>query len=110
MVYREDFRDFADFLFSQFGDRVKYWITINEPWTFSRYGYAIGKFSPARCSDWQRLDCTGGDSGREPYAVAHNQLLAHAAIVNLYRKKYQVLFFFVTYKICQVSNVEKYVC
>ncbi|CAI9783490.1 unnamed protein product [Fraxinus pennsylvanica] len=85
----EDFQDFADFLFSQFGDRVKSWITINEPWTFSRYGFAIGKFSPARCSDWQGLGCTGGDSGREPYAVTHNQLLAHAATVNLYRKKYQ---------------------
>ncbi|KAL3522878.1 hypothetical protein ACH5RR_015712 [Cinchona calisaya] len=85
-----DFRDFADILFSQFGDRVKYWIPLNEPWTFSNHGYAIGKFAPGRCSEWQQLNCTGGDSGTEPYIVTHNQLLAHAAVVNLYRTKYQI--------------------
>jgi len=26
----------------------------------------------------------------EPYIVAHNQLLAHAKVVHLYRKKYKV--------------------
>jgi beta-glucosidase len=31
-----------------------------------------------------------GDSGREPYTVSHNQLLAHAAAVQVYRDKYQV--------------------
>ncbi|PIN24092.1 Beta-glucosidase, lactase phlorizinhydrolase [Handroanthus impetiginosus] len=86
-----DFLDFADLLFNQFGDRVKYWITINEPWTFSMYGYAVGLFAPGRCSDWQGLACTGGDSATEPYIVAHNQLLAHSAVVHLYRNKYQAL-------------------
>ncbi|CAI9089591.1 OLC1v1024186C2 [Oldenlandia corymbosa var. corymbosa] len=85
----DDFQDFADVLFSEFGDRVKYWITLNEPWTFSNHGYGIGKFAPGRCSEWQKLNCVGGDSGTEPYIVTHNQLLAHAAVTNLYRMKYQ---------------------
>ncbi|KAL6966368.1 Glycosidase, partial [Sarracenia purpurea var. burkii] len=34
---------------------------------------------------------TGGNSGTEPYIVAHNQLLAHGAVVKLYRRKYQKL-------------------
>ncbi|KAK6133509.1 hypothetical protein DH2020_032755 [Rehmannia glutinosa] len=86
-----DFLDFANLLFQQFGDRIKYWITINEPWTFSVYGYAYGLFAPGRCSNWQGLNCTGGNSATEPYVVAHNQLLAHSAAVNLYRNKYQAL-------------------
>ncbi|XP_020551751.1 beta-glucosidase 12-like isoform X1 [Sesamum indicum] len=86
----DDFLDFSDLLFHQFGDRVKYWVTINEPWTFTVYGYAYGLFAPGRCSNWQGLNCTGGDSAIEPYLVAHNQLLAHSAVVNLYRNKYQV--------------------
>ncbi|KAG6387074.1 hypothetical protein SASPL_152256 [Salvia splendens] len=84
-----DFLDFANLLFEQFGDRVKYWVTINEPWTFSVYGYAYGVFAPARCSEWQGLNCTGGDSATEPYIVGHNLLLGHSAVVNLYREKYQ---------------------
>ncbi|MED6205995.1 Beta-glucosidase 12 [Stylosanthes scabra] len=86
----DDFRDYAEICFKEFGDRVKNWITINEPSTFSTGGYAIGLFPPGRCSDWQNLNCTGGDSGTEPYLVAHHLLLAHAAVVQLYRTKYQV--------------------
>ncbi|PNX97726.1 beta-glucosidase 24-like protein, partial [Trifolium pratense] len=46
-------------------------------------------FAPGRCSPWQNLNCTGGDSATEPYIVAHNQLLAHALAVNVYKTKYQ---------------------
>jgi hypothetical protein len=53
-------------------------------------GYAAGLLAPGRCSDWQGLDCAGGDSGTEPYLAAHYQLLAHAKVVHLYKKKYQV--------------------
>ncbi|CAI8585869.1 unnamed protein product [Vicia faba] len=55
-----DFRDYAELCFKEFGDRVKYWITINEPSTYTTSGYAIGMFPPGRCSDWQNLNCTGG--------------------------------------------------
>ncbi|KAI5390644.1 hypothetical protein KIW84_075807 [Lathyrus oleraceus] len=81
-----------NFCFKEFGDRVKHWITINEPWSVSMNAYAFGKFAPGRCSDWLNLNCTGGDSGTEPYLTAHNQLLAHSAAVNLYRIKYKVFY------------------
>ncbi|KEH30278.1 putative beta-glucosidase [Medicago truncatula] len=85
----DDFRDYAELCFKEFGDRVKHWITLNEPWSVSMNAYAYGKFAPGRCSDWLNLNCTGGDSGTEPYLAAHYQLLAHAAAVKLYRTKYQ---------------------
>ncbi|KAI5435123.1 variant 2, Beta-glucosidase 12 [Lathyrus oleraceus] len=85
-----DFRDYAELCFKEFGDRVKHWITINEPSTYTTAGYVIGMFPPGRCSDWLNLNCTGGDSGTEPYLVAHHLLLAHAAAVQVYKTKYQV--------------------
>jgi beta-glucosidase/6-phospho-beta-glucosidase/beta-galactosidase len=84
-----DFKDYADVCFKEFGDRVKRWITFNEPWTFCSSGYAVGYAAPGRCSRWDRGRCSVGDSGREPYIVAHHQLLAHAETVRLYREKYQ---------------------
>jgi len=69
---------------------VKYWITINEPSTYCTGGYVNAIFPPGRCSDWQNLNCTGGDSATEPYLVAHHLLLAHAATVQVYKTKYQV--------------------
>ncbi|KAK7314795.1 hypothetical protein VNO77_33323 [Canavalia gladiata] len=84
-----DFRDYAELCFKEFGDRVKHWITLNEPWAYIKQGYAEGISAPGRCSPWQNMNCTGGDSATEPYIVAHNQLLAHAAAVSIYRTKYQ---------------------
>ncbi|WVZ02107.1 hypothetical protein V8G54_022913 [Vigna mungo] len=72
----------------EFGDRVKKWITLNEPWTFSNKGYALGAKAPGRCSSWLSPKCNGGDSGTEPYLATHHQLLAHAAAVNVYKSKY----------------------
>ncbi|KAF8041058.1 LOW QUALITY PROTEIN: hypothetical protein BT93_B3087 [Corymbia citriodora subsp. variegata] len=85
----DHFQDFADVCFKEFGDRVKHWITLNEPWTFCDEGYVLGSLAPGRCSAWQQLNCTGGNSATEPYIVGHNLLLAHAATVKLYRDKYQ---------------------
>ncbi|XP_052178440.1 beta-glucosidase 12-like [Diospyros lotus] len=85
----DDYRDYAEVCFREFGDRVKHWITLNEPWSYTTAGYATGLFAPGRCSSWQQLNCTGGDSATEPYMVAHHLLLAHAAAVKLYRQKYQ---------------------
>ncbi|BBH07494.1 beta glucosidase 12, partial [Prunus dulcis] len=83
------FQDYAELCYKEFGDRVKLWSTLNEPYTFSDYGYATGTLAPGRCSTWQQLNCTGGDSSIEPYLVTHHQLLAHAAAVKLYKNKYQ---------------------
>ncbi|KAA8527262.1 hypothetical protein F0562_034641 [Nyssa sinensis] len=132
----DHFLEYADFCFKTFGDRVKNWITVNEPWTYCYGGYVTGALAPGRCSaptkhvggvlGWGRYSCwqqlsfsngedlannetfcvindqiharargrkqprhIGGDSGREPYIVAHNQLLAHAAVVKLYNQNYK---------------------
>ncbi|XP_004507319.1 non-cyanogenic beta-glucosidase-like [Cicer arietinum] len=82
----DDFRDYADLCFATFGDRVKDWVTFNEPWMYSNGGYALGTLAPGRCSD---PTCLGGNSGTEPYTVTHNQILAHAHAVRLYKTKYQ---------------------
>ncbi|KAI8545739.1 hypothetical protein RHMOL_Rhmol07G0061400 [Rhododendron molle] len=85
----DDFADFAELCFKEFGDRVKHWITMNEPWTFIDNGYNTGALAPGRCSAWMNNDCTGGDSATEPYIVAHHMLLSHGATVKIYKEKYQ---------------------
>ena len=90
IVIRKDFADYAEVCFREFGDRVKHWFSINGPYMFSELGYGNGKYAPGRCSNLFFQNCTGGDSSTEPYLVAHNQILAHAAAVKLYRDKYQV--------------------
>ncbi|KAL8542391.1 hypothetical protein ACS0TY_003310 [Phlomoides rotata] len=84
----DDYKDFADLCFHEFGDRIKHWITLNEPYTFTNYGYNEGILAPGRCSN--RSICSQGNSSTEPYIVAHNLLLSHAAAVKLYKEKYQV--------------------
>ncbi|KAH9315039.1 hypothetical protein KI387_023666, partial [Taxus chinensis] len=81
------FTHYAETCFSAFGDRVKQWITFNEPLQTAVNGYGTGTFAPGRCSD--RSVSPAGDSLTEPYLVAHNELLAHAASVDVYRKKFQ---------------------
>ncbi|KAM2960933.1 hypothetical protein FF1_030566 [Malus domestica] len=85
----DHFKDYAELCYKEFGDRVKHWFTENEPYTFSYMGYAVGTQVPGRCSSWQNLNCTGGDSAIEPYLVAHHLLLAHGAAVELYKNRYQ---------------------
>ncbi|KAG2379304.1 hypothetical protein C9374_007443 [Naegleria lovaniensis] len=77
------FRDYAELCFKLFGDRVKCWITLNEPAVVAWYGYGMGTAAPGRSSS------NGGNSSTEPYLVAHHQLLAHAHAVHIYRTKYQ---------------------
>ncbi|XP_050210017.1 beta-glucosidase 13-like [Mercurialis annua] len=83
-----DFKDFAELCFERFGDRVKHWITINEPFVFDTHGYELGGLAPGRCSPWVNRACQAGDSGTEPYTVGHHLLLCHAAAVQVYREKY----------------------
>ncbi|XP_010530380.1 PREDICTED: myrosinase 4-like [Tarenaya hassleriana] len=81
----EDFKDYSELLFQRFGDRVKFWITLNQPYSLATKGYGDGSYPPGRCTGCE----FGGDSGTEPYIVAHHQLLAHAEAVALYRGRYQ---------------------
>lgn len=84
----EDYAKFAEFCFKTFGDRVKYWMTFNEPRVVAALGYDNGIFAPGRCSA-PFGNCTAGNSATEPYIVAHNLLLSHATAVKIYREKYQ---------------------
>lgn len=70
--------DYADVLFSLFGDRVKTWITFNEPLTF--------------CAYYPRLSLDFGGllpSGVTEYLCTHNVIRAHARIYRLYELKYK---------------------
>ncbi|XP_047309870.1 beta-glucosidase 12-like [Impatiens glandulifera] len=85
----KDYVDYAEILFQEFGDKIKYWSTFNEPYMFIVDGYINGSMAPGYCSPWlKQLNCTRGDSAVEPYLAAHYMLLAHSAVVKLYREKY----------------------
>ncbi|XP_030643198.1 lactase-phlorizin hydrolase-like [Chanos chanos] len=72
------FNDYCDFCFATFGDRVKFWITFNQPHTIAWSGYGIGQFPPNVKSP-----------GDAPYRVAHNLLKAHAKAYHTYDDKYR---------------------
>lgn len=72
-----EFVNYADLCFERFGDRVKNWITLNEPWCSAFLGHGNGYFAPGRTSN------------TEPYLAAHNLIRSHAYIVNRYRSKFQ---------------------
>lgn len=78
----EDFTEYANVCFQEFGDRVKYWITFNEP-NVPGYGFT--------CSSPFDDDCLKQYGDAETYTAVHNVLQSHAAAVHLYRTKYQVL-------------------
>uniref|UniRef100_A0A8C4EUW2 beta-glucosidase n=1 Tax=Dicentrarchus labrax TaxID=13489 RepID=A0A8C4EUW2_DICLA len=69
------FRDYADVLFNRFGNRVKFWITLNEPYIVANLGYGYGTFAP-------------GIVGKQ-YIAAHNLIKAHAEVWHLYNDKYR---------------------
>ncbi|XP_047266666.1 beta-glucosidase 47 isoform X2 [Capsicum annuum] len=85
---QSDFGYYADMCFKYFGDRVKYWVTINEPNVIAVRGYRLGTFPPVRCSGLFG-NCSVGSSEREPFIAAHNMILSHASAVTIYRTKYQ---------------------
>ncbi|KAJ0440923.1 putative beta-glucosidase [Helianthus annuus] len=85
---QKDFAYYASICFKYYGDRVKYWVTLNEPNVVAIRGYRSGLYPPARCSA-SFGNCSSGDSEREPFIAAHNMILSHSAAVNLYRAKYQ---------------------
>lgn len=85
----KDFENFASTCFEAFGDRVKHWITFNEPHGFSISGYDSGVQAPGRCSFLGHLVCKKGKSSVEPYVAAHNILLSHAVVYHTYQKKFK---------------------
>ncbi|CAH0683986.1 unnamed protein product [Chilo suppressalis] len=74
----EWFRDYAKILFDRFGDRVKFWMTINEPKQICYEGYGSDLKAPF-------LNATG----IAEYICAKNILLAHAKVYHLYDESYR---------------------
>jgi beta-glucosidase len=87
----EDFAAYSRLCFSLFGDRVKKWITFNEPWSicYTGYGSYKGTFAPGRCSN--RAECAAGNSTTEPYLAAHILLRAHALASEIYTKDFKYI-------------------
>ncbi|XP_047456732.1 lactase-phlorizin hydrolase-like isoform X2 [Mugil cephalus] len=72
------FNDYSDFCFATFGDRVKFWMTFNQPHTIAWSGYGIGEIPP-----------NVKQPGTAPYRVAHNLIKAHAEAYHTYNDKYR---------------------
>jgi len=67
------FSEYAQVLFRMLDDRVKLWVTLNEPWVVVDGGYLHGVLAPGQ---------------RNPFAAplaAHNLLRAHAKAMQAYR-------------------------
>ena len=70
----ERFAGYAAACFDAFGDRVPFWLTINEPWIVGLLGYLLGLHAPGR----------EGDLLGE-VTVFHHLLLAHGRAVEAFR-------------------------
>ncbi|PVD31244.1 hypothetical protein C0Q70_06656 [Pomacea canaliculata] len=71
------FRDYADLCFRTFGDRVKMWITFNEPFIFLWNGYVAGTFAP------------GVQQSNALFLGANIIIKSHAAVYHLYDTRYR---------------------
>jgi beta-glucosidase len=69
------FADYAAIVFRKLDDRVKLWITLNEPWVVADGGYLHGVLAP------------GHRNRFEAPIVTHRLLCAHGAAVRAYRSE-----------------------
>ncbi|XP_023688105.2 cytosolic beta-glucosidase isoform X1 [Paramormyrops kingsleyae] len=72
------FDSYAQFCFQTFGDRVKLWLTINEPYIYAKFGHEDGCHAPG-------LD----QPGVSLYLAGHNMLRAHARAWHSYDALYR---------------------
>ncbi|XP_028175784.1 myrosinase 1-like [Ostrinia furnacalis] len=72
------FEDYADVLFDLYGDRMKTWITINEPRQLGLFGYGSNRFAPGINAH-----------GIGEYLAAKNIVMANAKAWRLYDRKYR---------------------
>lgn len=91
------YKDYVDVLFEHLGDRVKSWITFNEPSVFCALGYGYGSHGkknhenyPKYFSQFPQLILAPGinSAGVGDYLCAHHVLIAHATAYRLYQEKY----------------------
>ena len=70
----EAFAEYAQVVVGRLGDRVRRWITHNEPWVHAWIGYAWGEHAPGRTSE------------PDAVAAAHHLLLSHGWAVDAIRR------------------------
>lgn len=75
----EYFADYADVVFREFGQKVKVWLTFNEPLVFCQQGYGADGKAPVL-----------NMSGVGEYLCAHTVLKAHAKVYHLYDEVYRL--------------------
>jgi beta-glucosidase len=68
------FTEYVEAVAARLGDRVRHWITHNEPWVVSWVGHAFGHHAPGRTSEADAL------------ATAHHLLLSHGRAVQVLRE------------------------
>lgn len=68
------FEEYSAECFKALGDKVKFWITLNEPWCSAFLGYSIGVHAP------------GHSDQQEFYNSVHHLNLAHGLAVQQFRK------------------------
>lgn len=68
------FAEYVDVVTQRLGDRVKHWITLNEPWCSSFLSYHIGEHAP------------GHKNFNEALQAVHTLLLAHGQAVPIIRR------------------------
>ena len=69
----EAFVEYTEVVANRLGDRVRHWITHNEPWVYAWIGHEWGRHAP------------GHESEAEAVAVAHHLLLSHGWAVEAIR-------------------------
>ncbi|HEX7809152.1 MAG TPA: GH1 family beta-glucosidase [Thermoanaerobaculia bacterium] len=67
------FADYAQVMFRALDDRVKNWVTLNEPWVVADGGYLHGVLAPGHRNHF------------EAPIASHNLMRAHAAAIQAYR-------------------------
>ncbi len=72
----EDFAAYADTISRAFGDRVKHWITFNEPWCVAWLGYMFGAHAPGIINP----------TPAQALTATHHLYLAHGLAVPLLRR------------------------
>jgi beta-glucosidase len=70
----ERFAEYAALVLAELGDRIRSWITHNEPWVTAFEGYGYGTKAPG-VRDWAVA-----------LSVAHNVLLSHGLAVRAFRE------------------------
>ncbi|ELT91672.1 hypothetical protein CAPTEDRAFT_166781 [Capitella teleta] len=74
----DHFNDYADICFKTFGDRVKMWITLNEPICSTYLGYGIGMHAPGIKDPLNAM-----------FKTAHTLIRAHTKAYRTYESKYK---------------------